>query len=503
MYEWVADRYTIAEAVTNNNGLEAPFPALTKLDTHSFSTIEQQRPGVEFDLLAVVVNCSAIQYTTDQSKHFREPIVTDQSKKPFLFTIWGDLADKEGAALLHDLHEYPIILARCIGATEFRGGIFISPSSATLLFYFFLLYIELIKLHVFHVRSSKTSNKISVDNLNKSSVCAGYYTENWVKHNERMLLSYTLKSSSSSSSSLNLAPIENQVLAISTIPELLSTVQSFPVEARLSLPDRPQSFYLLACSNCILNALDEEIISLDYPNKPRRGAIARQIMNSGNNEFLRFLSLDEPSSATDEPSDITDEEPYDATDEISDATDKQSNRPFICVEYDEHGEEKYFKRDDSNANSPSTEKLVKTFSIDRYPVRMQYDGATDLTAYFVVKSAMEKSFIAFRKILQEQKLDAYFRDSCIGKYLDLSEDNSARFQMKMVYELLKHRFMYENKDKMDEVWINYCDIPACFGWKEFAIVTGLKCYPPSPSQVIPILTPKSTPHTQKRQTHIQ
>ncbi|PHT86865.1 hypothetical protein T459_08971 [Capsicum annuum] len=440
MYEWVADRYTIAEAVTNNNGLEAPFPALTKLDTHSFSTIEQQRPGVEFDLLAVVVNCSAIQYTTDQSKHFREPIVTDQSKKPFLFTIWGDLADKEGAALLHDLHEYPIILARCIGATEFRGGIFISPSSATLLFYFFLLYIELIKLHVFHVRSSKTSNKISVDNLNKSSVCAGYYTENWVKHNERMLLSYTLKSSSSSSSSLNLAPIENQVLAISTIPELLSTVQSFPVEARLSLPDRPQSFYLLACSNC--------------------------------SQFVR------PKT-------------------------KKKVCCFSCVEYDEHGEEKYFKRDDSNANSPSTEKLVKTFSIDRYPVRMQYDGATDLTAYFVVKSAMEKSFIAFRKILQEQKLDAYFRDSCIGKYLDLSEDNSARFQMKMVYELLKHRFMYENKDKMDEVWINYCDIPACFGWKEFAIVTGLKCYPPSPSQVIPILTPKSTPHTQKRQTHIQ
>ncbi|KAM3325702.1 hypothetical protein P3S67_000827 [Capsicum chacoense] len=42
---------------------------------------------------------------------------------------------------------------------------------------------------------------------------------------------YTLRSpSSSSSSSLNLAPIEDQVLAISTILELLSTVQSFPVE---------------------------------------------------------------------------------------------------------------------------------------------------------------------------------------------------------------------------------------------------------------------------------
>ncbi|KAM3287846.1 hypothetical protein P3S67_021276 [Capsicum chacoense] len=33
MYEWVADRYTIVEAVTNNNGLETPFPASRKLDT--------------------------------------------------------------------------------------------------------------------------------------------------------------------------------------------------------------------------------------------------------------------------------------------------------------------------------------------------------------------------------------------------------------------------------------------------------------------------------------
>ena len=78
------------------------------------------------------------------------------------------------------------------------------------------------------------------------------------------------------------------------------------------------------------------------------------------------------------------------------------------------------------------------------------------------------------------------------------EDNNARFQMKMVYELLKRRFMYENKDKMDEVWINYCGMPVCFGWKEFVIVTGLKCYPPSPSQVIPTLTQKKIPCTPKK-----
>ncbi|PHU30682.1 hypothetical protein BC332_02775 [Capsicum chinense] len=166
------------------------------------------------------------------------------------------------------------------------------------------------------------------------------------------------------------------------------------------------------------------------------------------------------------------------------------------AEYDEHGEEDCFKKDDPNANRPYTKELVKTFSIDRYLMRIQCDGAIDLMGDFVVKSVMGKSFNAFRKILREKILEAYFRDSFFGKYLDLPEDNNAHFQMKMVYKLLKRRFMYENKDKMDEVWINYCGMPVCFGWKEFTIVTGLKCYPPS--QVIPILTQKNTPHTQKK-----
>ncbi|PHT68721.1 hypothetical protein T459_28208 [Capsicum annuum] len=122
------------------------------------------------------------------------------------------------------------------------------------------------------------------------------------------------------------------------------------------------------------------------------------------------------------------------------------------AEYNEHGEEESFKRDDPNSNRPSSEELVKTFSIDRYPVRMQCDGANDLMGDLVVKSVIEKSFDAFRKILQEQKLDSYFRESCFGQYLNLPEDNNAGFQMKMIYDLLKRRFMYENKDKMDEVW---------------------------------------------------
>ncbi|PHU22269.1 hypothetical protein BC332_07376 [Capsicum chinense] len=51
----------------------------------------------------------------------------------------------------------------------------------------------------------------------------------------------------------------------------------------------------------------------------------------------------------------------------------------IATEDNEHGEES-FKRDDPNANRPSAEEFVKTFSIDHYPKIMQLDDATDLTA---------------------------------------------------------------------------------------------------------------------------
>ncbi|PHU04690.1 hypothetical protein BC332_25512 [Capsicum chinense] len=54
------------------------------------------------------------------------------------------------------------------------------------------------------------------------------------------------------------------------------------------------------------------------------------------------------------------------------------------AEDNEHGEEEYFKRDDPNANSPSIGELVKIFSIDTYPVRMQCDGAINLMKFAIV-----------------------------------------------------------------------------------------------------------------------
>ncbi|PHT86506.1 hypothetical protein T459_08612 [Capsicum annuum] len=116
------------------------------------------------------------------------------------------------------------------------------------------------------------------------------------------------------------------------------------------------------------------------------------------------------------------------------------------AEDNEHGEEESFK------------EMIQTLIVlppkswsKPSALIVQCGGAIDLTGDLVVKSVMEKSFDAFRKILREQKLDSYFKESCFGQYLDLPEDNNARFLMKMVYDLLKRRFMYENKDKMDKV----------------------------------------------------
>ncbi|KAH0639780.1 hypothetical protein KY285_036366 [Solanum tuberosum] len=82
------------------------------------------------------------------------------------------------------------------------------------------------------------------------------------------------------------------------------------------------------------------------------------------------------------------------------------------------------------------------------------------------------------------KLEDFFKSSCFGTLLP--EDNNVHFQMTMMYDLLKRRINYKGDDadalkdenkKMDEIWINYCDMSVCFGMKEFAIVTGLRCHP--------------------------
>ncbi|KAH0742993.1 hypothetical protein KY290_030986 [Solanum tuberosum] len=68
--------------------------------------------------------------------------------------------------------------------------------------------------------------------------------------------------------------------------------------------------------------------------------------------------------------------------------------------------------------------------------------------------------------------------------------------MTMVYELLKRRFIFQNPEKNDEVLINYCGMPLFFGRREFAIVSGLKCHPPS--EPVPEFIVKKEPRRRKK-----
>ncbi|PHT72343.1 hypothetical protein T459_23128 [Capsicum annuum] len=121
------------------------------------------------------------------------------------------------------------------------------------------------------------------------------------------------------------------------------------------------------------------------------------------------------------------------------------------AEDNEHGEEESFKRDNPNANILSAEELVITFNIDRYPVRLQCDGATDLTGDLVVKSVMGKSFDAFRKIIREQKLNSYFRESYFERYVDLPEDNNACFHIKMAWAFEVIPYLRQQVNYQEEV----------------------------------------------------
>ncbi|PHU00884.1 hypothetical protein BC332_30671 [Capsicum chinense] len=98
----------------------------------------------------------------------------------------------------------------------------------------------------FEIEYTVMDQRLPIDAITKETI--GWSCK--VEDNEQILILYTLRSSSVSTSSLTFAPIEDEVFPISTISDLSSQVQTFPAETKISLPDRPQFFYLLACSRC-------------------------------------------------------------------------------------------------------------------------------------------------------------------------------------------------------------------------------------------------------------
>ncbi|KAH0693922.1 hypothetical protein KY285_021019 [Solanum tuberosum] len=199
------------------------------------------------------------------------------------------------------------------------------------------------------------------------------------------------------------------------------------------------------------------------------------------NEIMKIVE-EEDKNKNEEEKEINDEDGDDEETENDKEDEEEGEKEW------EEGDENESDEGDDTESEEGDEDVVKTFNIDKFQVEMPIDDPTNLIGDFVVKSAMGAKFDAFRTILMNEKLEDFFKSSCFGYFLDLPEANNARFQISMVYDLLKRRIKYKGDDsytledknkKMDEIWINYCGKPVCFGMKEFAIVTGLRCHPPS------------------------
>ncbi|KAH0659056.1 hypothetical protein KY285_027605 [Solanum tuberosum] len=131
-------------------------------------------------------------------------------------------------------------------------------------------------------------------------------------------------------------------------------------------------------------------------------------------------------------------------------SDKSKNEEEIEKESEERDEEEGDENESDEGDDIESEEgdedVVKTFNIDKFQVEMPIDDPTNLTGDFVVKSAMGAKVDAFRTLLMNEKLDDFFKSSCFGYFLDLPEANNARFQMSMVYDLLKRRIKYKGDD---------------------------------------------------------
>ncbi|KAG5589629.1 hypothetical protein H5410_040143 [Solanum commersonii] len=113
---------------------------------------------------------------------------------------------------------------------------------------------------------------------------------------------------------------------------------------------------------------------------------------------------------------------------------------------EEKGKQKEVEEEEQEKNEVEGDDGIKTINAHTFPVHLQPNATVDS----IMRSAMGKPFDTFRIMLKQKCLKDFCRNSCFGHFLDLPEKNNARFQMTMVYELLKRRFIFQNPKKKDE-----------------------------------------------------
>ena len=81
---------------------------------------------------------------------------------------------------------------------------------------------------------------------------------------------------------------------------------------------------------------------------------------------------------------------------------------------------------------------IEIINAETFPVHVQPDANGD----DIIRSVLGRPFVKFKNILKRNPMEYFFRNSCFGHFLDLSIDPLPRFQMTIVYELLKRRFIF-------------------------------------------------------------
>ena len=145
------------------------------------------------------------------------------------------------------------------------------------------------------------------------------------------------------------------------------------------------------------------------------------------NENMKIVE-GEDKYKNEEEKEINDEDGDDEESE-NDKEDEEEVEKESEERDEEEGDENESDEGDDIESEEGDEDVVKTFNIDKFQVEMPIDDPTNLTGDFVVKSAMGAKVDALRTILMNEKLDDFFKSSCFGYFLDLSEANNARFQM--------------------------------------------------------------------------
>uniref|UniRef100_M1CIH2 Replication protein A OB domain-containing protein n=1 Tax=Solanum tuberosum TaxID=4113 RepID=M1CIH2_SOLTU len=187
---WTIDKGTLIEPIEEVEPPEDSLPPPTRLTVTMFDSFHHQPEGLEFDVLAIVVNV-ALPTCAANGSRIQELIIMDNQKKPKKLTLWESFIDHVGIYIAEQLNQYPIILARKIAKSKSYAGL-----------------------------TSRFATTIQI-NPPYPQVAA---LRKWATSNEQLLIAYT-KKSITSTGSLQLIPFEDEIISIADAHQHLPPVQ--------------------------------------------------------------------------------------------------------------------------------------------------------------------------------------------------------------------------------------------------------------------------------------